>query len=949
MNNYDDSNYLIELGKLMLEKLNYDEALDLFEKAINLNLTGNNARPWLGKGIAFYELGLYDLALESINKSIESDDKNALCWKMSGIIYNKLGKHQEAVNSFTQAIELEENDVQSWFGKGEAFFSLGQYNEALKSYNKITEIDATDGKGWYEKGRSYIELGQFEYALQSFNTAIELIKDNALLWYGRGKAQFNLYHFEEALDSLNIATDLDKNNAILWYEKGNTFTKLCKYDKALEAYNIAIELDDRKEEYWYAKGTICYRLGNYEDAIKSCDKAIELNGNDAEAFNIKGMASVELGYTEEALESFNKAIELDENCISALGGRGNVLNELGNANEALESFNKAIELDNEEQFLWLGKGNAHFKLKEYEKALTSYKRAIELDKMDQFAWFGIARVYLKLGQYEEALKSSDETIKLDDIFATPWYMKGLAYLGLHQLNEAQRSFYRSYYLVSRFPSYLPRHIRKLLPFLVGNINDNFDAKLILINLIESQPNLLTYFNFSKIYDEAINRTKEIILLLEYILSEVCPFEIIEKKKYSGLLYFYSNEPIRAADYFDELKFENDLMIHYYLIESLKSFNEDYSSVLNNAVRIIESNLNSKIEMPELQLYYAGQILLSNNDYVKALDCFVRIRNYLPANYMELLCLKMLDNVESIEKFIVSIILPKEKKLFQQRKNGYLFKVSPFTVELSDPDLDRPFKMFSHFMEISPAVILVNEWLDNYQKQYNNLPEEFSFINTSFHENERNIEGWIYFDKIKIQLEKERERITKTKLLQAEFKLKSKFFEIPLKELAGNESELEMKFLDLIKNYDFEIYPEKYIWLVQYYFYTNRISAHTAILLTYYLVLKYSICKLNSGKKWSDYLETGFETFVVSILSSGLFPENYFYSALISSGGAVLLEMCYDYFRNTLKDEFQEPIKDYNYLKSSFIRYISDKMESEGNFFIGLDLVREFNLADKKVF
>ena len=73
----DSINELIKMGKKQLEDGQYDDALNLFQKAILLNR--NDPDLWNLKGIALRSLGRYNEAIECFNKSLEIDprDKNA--------------------------------------------------------------------------------------------------------------------------------------------------------------------------------------------------------------------------------------------------------------------------------------------------------------------------------------------------------------------------------------------------------------------------------------------------------------------------------------------------------------------------------------------------------------------------------------------------------------------------------------------------------------------------------------------------------------------------------------------------------------------------------------------------------------------------------------------------------------------------------------------------------
>jgi len=73
----DSIDELIKIGKKQLEDGQYDDALNLFQKAILLNQ--NDPDLWNLKGITLRSLGRYNEAIECFNKSLEIDprDKNA--------------------------------------------------------------------------------------------------------------------------------------------------------------------------------------------------------------------------------------------------------------------------------------------------------------------------------------------------------------------------------------------------------------------------------------------------------------------------------------------------------------------------------------------------------------------------------------------------------------------------------------------------------------------------------------------------------------------------------------------------------------------------------------------------------------------------------------------------------------------------------------------------------
>ena len=65
---------LSKTGKKQLEDMQYEDALNSFERAISLNQ--NDPDLWNLKGIALRSLGRYNDAVECFNKSLEIDPRD---------------------------------------------------------------------------------------------------------------------------------------------------------------------------------------------------------------------------------------------------------------------------------------------------------------------------------------------------------------------------------------------------------------------------------------------------------------------------------------------------------------------------------------------------------------------------------------------------------------------------------------------------------------------------------------------------------------------------------------------------------------------------------------------------------------------------------------------------------------------------------------------------------
>ncbi len=97
-------------GRPLISEKKYEEALEAFNKAIEINPKDDNALS--SKGAMLGTLGRHEEALEAFNKAIEINPKNDDALSNKGIALGYLGRHEEALEAYNKAIEIKpKNDA----------------------------------------------------------------------------------------------------------------------------------------------------------------------------------------------------------------------------------------------------------------------------------------------------------------------------------------------------------------------------------------------------------------------------------------------------------------------------------------------------------------------------------------------------------------------------------------------------------------------------------------------------------------------------------------------------------------------------------------------------------------------------------------------------------------------------------------------------------------------
>jgi tetratricopeptide (TPR) repeat protein len=160
------------------------------------------------KGLAFHNLGKFELSISCYDKTLAINQKNAATWMNKGNALTSLFKYQEAIACYDKAIEIDPKDASIWYNKGYVLDDLDRYDEALLCYDKAIEIDPALVLAWIGKGIILRKFGKYQEALICYNKAIAIDSKSALAWHNKAAVLYYLDRNKEALECVEEALRL---------------------------------------------------------------------------------------------------------------------------------------------------------------------------------------------------------------------------------------------------------------------------------------------------------------------------------------------------------------------------------------------------------------------------------------------------------------------------------------------------------------------------------------------------------------------------------------------------------------------------------------------------------------------------------------------------------------------------------------------------------------------
>lgn len=122
-----------------------------------------NSKAWQEKGVVFFNLGMYEEALQAFDQAIKLCPKNVDNLNSKGVVLAQMGRYNEAIKCFDKAIGQKPSFMIPWLNKARALGTLGKYQEAIKACDKAIGLDPKYAIAWYSKGQ--ILKGQADAAI----------------------------------------------------------------------------------------------------------------------------------------------------------------------------------------------------------------------------------------------------------------------------------------------------------------------------------------------------------------------------------------------------------------------------------------------------------------------------------------------------------------------------------------------------------------------------------------------------------------------------------------------------------------------------------------------------------------------------------------------------------------------------------------------------------------
>ncbi len=405
------------------------------------------APAWLERGAKLMLLGESQIALESVENSLELDQSSADAWLLHARLLSALGgRTAEAIQSVRRAVALGEYGILLEAEILETDGRLDAAREALENHLEAEPNDAearsrlalillrANSPDWARKvlneapelswesaslhvmdarlllevvDQNLDETGEYDemillQALTAFDEAIDLDRESGLAWLGRARTLRYQGHHDEAEIAIIRARRLIPEHSSISLEAARLFLEMNRFDQANTMLAEAATHLHNHHSIAYVRGLIAAHQGRMSEAQSMFTKVLEAEPEHTRARLNRCSAALLREDLVTALDDANALVEAHPNLSIARQRRAEILMNLGDWVEAEAELRRLSEIAPTHTMALVHQGTCLIAMDRAEQAEIPLNKALQINPENSDAWYQRGLLYLDFGRLDEA-------------------------------------------------------------------------------------------------------------------------------------------------------------------------------------------------------------------------------------------------------------------------------------------------------------------------------------------------------------------------------------------------------------------------------------------------------------------------------------------------------------------------------------------------------------------
>ncbi|MFX1449972.1 MAG: tetratricopeptide repeat protein, partial [Promethearchaeota archaeon] len=375
-----------------------------------------------------------EITLEKLTEKLKSSEQKNLYEKYSLVL---IGDESEKLIERLIEKMVNNREIQAQIKENLVIFKKDSPAEVRMSEHEL--------KKWYDLGMMLFAKKNWIKAIEFFEKVIKIDPNyDKIIWPALGQCYIEIGDFQKSFECAQKALEIDPDSAN-WMNMGLAYRNLKNLDKAIECFEKTVELAPDFKDAWdiLARSYAEKELKTPHKLIKCLENLTRIDPNDRDSWFKLGMCYEVLKDGPNAEKCYLKILKFEPS-------NEKVISRLIIASEIMGDYKKVVEYSN--KFLKTNPNSieilqylaiAFDKLNNHKEAVKIFEKLVNLLPDDKILRRNLGLAYAKVGKIKKAVDSFEKAIELDPNFKKAWINLNEAYKKLGD-EKRRNKFYNRF-------------------------------------------------------------------------------------------------------------------------------------------------------------------------------------------------------------------------------------------------------------------------------------------------------------------------------------------------------------------------------------------------------------------------------------------------------------------------------------------------------------------------
>ncbi len=396
----------------------------------------NEIDGFIERGDRFYEDGKYERAVDLYIRALELDVQNREALEGLGQAYSALGLCEHAIDAFTRLAKVYPEEACAHYLLGHALCAFGDHNAALLELDRAQALGFQSSDMYSAIGYALHMQGNIESAIDSYRSALTLDPEDTVTMFNYGKALVAQRSYFAASHVFEQAAAIDPGDVQMWVALGEVCEDLGESAQAFQSYEKALDLDPKNSHVRCLAARVCFIMDRTSEAEEEYRDIVHESPGEADAWAGLGEVLIAQKNYDDAFGACQRALEIDPASPFGVSGFVIACEQIGALEDAQMAVYSALEVNPDCPDLWYLLAQVEASVGSTEIALVAYSQAIKLNSGDAAAYAGFGWALTITGRdYQLAEKALLKAVRL----APDWYYPCLQLAEMYLANNNEQA------------------------------------------------------------------------------------------------------------------------------------------------------------------------------------------------------------------------------------------------------------------------------------------------------------------------------------------------------------------------------------------------------------------------------------------------------------------------------------------------------------------------------